>query len=853
MLKNAPLILVACLGLMLPAQSAVIFDYGSSWKYFIGTNEASLPDTNAWRAIGFDDSGWSNSVAPIGYGETNVVAPIPTSAAGNYLSVYFRKTFVIKSPTDVAQMDLSIIVDDGAWLGSTERRSAGRTCRKENWPSQHCPAGGGTKDFEIAIATNLSSLLRLARTGWPSMPLMRTPAVPICPDASLLTQADEAPPTMVATVPVESAVVSELSQIEVFFDESVTGVSLADLLINGSPIATNLTVYSPRDYLFEFPQPPNGSVNVTWAPGHGIIDLALTPHAFAGASWSYTLDPNIRLPKLVISECMADNQNGIKDEDGSRADWLEIYNPGPLAENLEGWFLTDTTNNLTKWRFPSVPMAANSYLLVWASEKNRTNPAAPLHTNFKLEKSGEYLALVNPQTNVVSAFYPAYPPQEKDVSYGRDRVDPSIAGYFTAPTPRAQNSTSGPGFAPEPVFSLESGLYTNASLTISLSAASGVIRYTLDGSVPTNSSPAYASPIVINAGTVIKARVFQTGLLPSRVVAKTYHLLDATTRGFSSNLPLLIINTSGRPIGQDTATRTRAFVALLDAHRGRTSMQTEPDFQGLAGIEVRGQTSSGFPKTPYNLEINDEFGNDLAVPLLDLPADSDWALRNPYSDKCMMNDFLALELHEKMGHYAVRRRFVEVFVDANGGKLVYPGDYRGIYVLLEKIKVDKNRLDLAELTTSHTNEPAITGGYIVKKDKSSPGDVTFSTSGGGGFSGQQLRYHEPKPREITTAQKNWIRNYLNQFERALYAANWLTATGTNHYSWYIDVDSFVDQHWIVEFTKQIDGYRLSNYMHKDRGGKLKMDPIWDWNLSFGNADYLDGGRTNGWYYTSLGI
>ena len=94
----------------------------------------------------------------------------------------------------------------------------------------------------------------------------------------------------------------------------------------------------------------------------------------------------------------------------------------------------------------------------------------------------------------------------------------------------------------------------------------------------------------------------------------------------------------------------------------------------------------------------------------------------------------------------------------------------------------------------------------------------------------------------------WLRNYLNQMEKAMYSSTWLTQTGTNHYSHYLDVDSFVDQHWIVEFPKQIDGYRLSDFFNKDRGGKVKPEPIWDWNLSFGNADYLDGGHYSGWYY-----
>jgi hypothetical protein len=100
-------------------------------------------------------------------------------------------------------------------------------------------------------------------------------------------------------------------------------------------------------------------------------------------------------------------------------------------------------------------------------------------------------------------------------------------------------------------------------------------------------------------------------------------------------------------------------------------------------------------------------------------------------------------------------------------------------------------------------------------------------------------------------QLSYLVSYLNAFNASMNAADWTTRTGTNHYSHYIDVDAFVDQHWIVEFTKQIDGYRLSGFYSKDRGGKLKPEPIWDWNLSFGNANYLQGGYTNSWYYVVL--
>src|SRR5262249_16587934 len=143
-----------------------------------------------------------------------------------------------------------------------------------------------------------------------------------------------------------------------------------------------------------------------------------------------------------------------------------------------------------------------------------------------------------------------------------------------------------------------------------------------------------------------------------------------------------------------------------------------------------------------------ELGNDLDVPLLGLPADNDWKLRNPYDDKTFLNDYLGFELFEKMGHYSVRRRFVEAFIDTGGGRLKYPDDYVGIELLVETIKQSKSRVNIAKLTPYATNAPAISGGYIFKKDKDSEGDLNFSTAGGNGFPAEALKVHEPKPNQF---------------------------------------------------------------------------------------------------------
>ena len=122
---------------------------------------------------------------------------------------------------------------------------------------------------------------------------------------------------------------------------------------------------------------------------------------------------------IRINEFLAVNDSGLDDEDRDEVDWIEIYNAGMNTVNLEGWYLTDNVNDLTKWAFPEVMLAPDTYLVVFASGKNRRDPLAVLHTNFKLKGSGEYLGLVRPDGwTVVSEFFPTYPKQAPDVSYG---------------------------------------------------------------------------------------------------------------------------------------------------------------------------------------------------------------------------------------------------------------------------------------------------------------------------------------------------------------------------------------------------------------------------------------------------
>jgi hypothetical protein len=729
---------------------------------------------------------------------------------------------------------------------------------------------------------------------------------------------------------------------------------------------------------------------------------------------------------LVISEFMASNETTLIDADGAYSDWIEIYNAGAAAVNLDGWFLTDRADWLDQWRFPAVTLQPGGFLLVFASGKDRRLPGAELHTSFKLSADPpEYLGLIAPGgVMVVHEFGLTYPPQVEDISYGlsqnatldllvatgapartlipssdalartwtqvgfddstwisgttgvgydrnpdylsligtnvRSQMDnvnatayiripftvtdparfnglflrmkyddgfiaylngtqvtsrnaPSnptwnsvatgqhddaaavvfeeydISGsvgllragqnvlaihglnaslgssdflilpeleafgsgsldrnrkeFFTRPTPRLGNLPGYPGVAAKPQFSRASGMFSASfSLSLSSSTPGAVIRYTLNGPEPTASSTAYSAPLTIQSTTMVRARAFASTLAPSPVVTQTFVRLASNVSNVTSNLPILVIETFGQ--GINDSFQTTGFAAMMEPGAGgRTSITSAPATSTRVGIKLRGSSSLGFPKKNYALESWDERNNDLAVSFLGFPEEPDWILHGPYSDKTLMRNQLSYLWSNRIGRYAVGTRFVEMYLNTGSGNLD-SSDYAGVYVFMEKIKRDSNRVDIKKMHAGITSAPDLSGGYILKKDRLDPGDSGFFTS-----RGQRLAYVHPKEQYITPAQRAWIKGYLDEFETVLYGSNYRHPQ--NGYAKYIDVDSFIDHHILVEITKNIDGFRLSTFMYKDREGKLNMGPIWDYNLSLGNANYLQGWVPQGWYYPQL--
>lgn len=243
----------------------------------------------------------------------------------------------------------------------------------------------------------------------------------------------------------------------------------------------------------------------------------------------------------LISEFMASNGGAsVVDEDGDSSDWIEIHNPSDNTALLGGYYLTDDPADLQKWAFPEVNLLPLGHLVVFASGKDRVSPLSELHANFSLDANGEYLALIKPDgVTIVSEFGSAgteYPEQEADLSFGTFG-NPPQSGYFETATPGAANSTGFLGFVADTKFDTNRGFY-NSPQTVAISTATpgASIRYTTDGSWPTETSGTlYSGPVSINRTTPLRAIAYKAGHRPTNVDTHTYIFVnDVITQSSSS-------------------------------------------------------------------------------------------------------------------------------------------------------------------------------------------------------------------------------------------------------------------------------------------------------------------------------
>jgi hypothetical protein len=264
-----------------------------------------------------------------------------------------------------------------------------------------------------------------------------------------------------------------------------------------------------------------------------LIGLVIVISLLFGIKQSFLAAPGGSASPLVINEFLAVNGSSITDEDGDYSDWIEIHNRSNLPVNLAGWSLTDDLDQMDKWIFPDVTLEGHEYLVVYASGKDRrTNKlGSVLHTNFRLSEESEFLGLYSPTSRrFLDAIELQYPEQARNVSFGRYGEGLSYA-YLVTPTPGGPNAEASVRESiVSPVdFSVERGFYdVPFTLELSTTTPGATIRYTTDGSEPTETyGTVYTGPISIDTTTAVRAIAFGTSFVPSYVDTHTYLFLDS--------------------------------------------------------------------------------------------------------------------------------------------------------------------------------------------------------------------------------------------------------------------------------------------------------------------------------------
>ena len=315
---------------------------------------------------------------------------------------------------------------------------------------------------------------------------------------------------------------------------------------------------------------------------------------------------------------------------------------------------------------------------------------------------------------------------------------------------------------------------------------------------------------------------------------------------FKSEVPIVQIDTHGRTIFNAPKVGAELVIPFdpADTIRGVGSKRS---YFGRIGIELLGHSSLKFPKKSYALELRDPRDQAVAAPLLGLPADRDWVLHGPYSDKTLIRNHLAYALAGRLHLVSPRTRFVELFIRQGAWGLVY----QGVYLLVQASGRSPEGLHIARLESTDTTASAVSGGYIVQMDRVGRGDDFFT------LPSDPMNTHRDTiifvhPQRPEGPQKEWLAKYFESMEEALPPKRSLG--DPRGYSQYLDVDSFVDFLILQELVKNVDAYRFSMSMHKGRDDKLRMGPVWDFDLSMGNANYDDGCDTDGWlvqYFASV--
>ena len=521
---------------------AILVPEQSVWKFLPGAGEASVPDATAWRQLAFDDTAWRDVPAPIGFSRTLELSTnldeFQPPMQGNYSSFFLRRTFEVDDASRVGDLLTRHYVDDGvlAWINGVEVLRHNVDGERDVFiPFDSIASRAVVNPRREIPATALTDWHRYLVNG-PNVLAVQVfnrslTNVDVYFDLELFDAAgpDRTPPRLAHVLPAPGLRLRHLTEVRVSFSEPVQNLEATDLLVAGRP-ANGLGQLDSVTYRFTFPQPAAGDVTLTWAAGHGITDVALDRNALNSISWSYALLPAAPLPRVRITELLAANGSGLRDEDGELWGWIEILNEEPQAVSLDAWHLTDDADQPSKWVFPARILEAGERVVVFTSQKDRRDPEGNLHTNFKLDADGGYLGLYSATlpAEVVDSFESAFPRQQIDYAFGDGAG--GERSYLDPPTPgRPNTARSLTGLLEPPSASVDGGLFdttADEAFDVELVADDGTVHYTLDGSEPTAESFRYTVPLRVGETTVLRAATFREGLVPSRPITHSYVFVD---------------------------------------------------------------------------------------------------------------------------------------------------------------------------------------------------------------------------------------------------------------------------------------------------------------------------------------
>ena len=312
------------------------------------------------------------------------------------------------------------------------------------------------------------------------------------------------------------------------------------------------------------------------------------------------------------------------------------------------------------------------------------------------------------------------------------------------------------------------------------------------------------------------------------------------------DLPIVFVDTKGKCLDKNVTEKIPATMRVLDGKTNSVADSAKGTLYDI-GIKVRGQSSALFPKPGYGVEVRDEKGEGLDVSLFGLPPADDWVFHGPYVDKSMMRNALAHWLFRQAGHYSPRTKHFDLYIN---------GVYRGVYVLIEKIKRGKYRVNVSKLKETDVSGEDVTGGYIWAFDKTGTntggaGSGPIEKEGFNTSDGLNVILHYPKKENIQKQQEDYLKKYLNDLEG-------LFKNGKNGqgYENYVDMTSALDYVLHEEVTNNADSYWCSFFLHKPKDktdkngvkteGKVTLGPAWDFNLAMSNGSQPEnGGGNNG--------